>query len=170
MQTDSRVHRGRLNAGAALWACMALAPSPSAHAQTSQSWTPTVAVGSRVRVAVDSPAVSSVIGEYRGAERNALHLTVRGHGAMAIPVRRVIYLDASGGRERMRYALKWGLYGAGIGAIAGALIGEQEDPGGAGGIAGMIGGAFLGLPLGAITGAVWAPERWIRHFNQARGS
>lgn len=144
--------------------------SRPANAQSNARWTPTVAVGSRVRVAVDSPAVSRLTGEYRGFARDAIHLTLRDHGAMAIPVRRVIYLDASGGRDRLRYSLKWGLYGAAAGALAGALIGESEDPGGAEGLAGFLGGAIAGLPIGAIAGAIWAPERWIRHFNFSRGT
>ena len=69
-------------------------------------------------------------------------------------------MDVSLGRPRFTRALA----GAGIGLLAGGLIGgklgSDADPEGWGGLIGMVGGASTGFTVGAIAGFAFAPERW----------
>jgi hypothetical protein len=46
------------------------------------------------------------------------------------------------------------------GMVIGGKAGGQNDVNGLGALAGGVAGMVVGLPLGAIGGAVFAPERW----------
>jgi hypothetical protein len=75
---------------------------------------------------------------------------------------RIVSIDVSAGRDRVR----WGFLGAAAGALAGGLFGAAtigEDPNAdLGSVGGFVVGSLVGAPLGAVLGALSAPERWRR--------
>jgi hypothetical protein len=75
---------------------------------------------------------------------------------------RIVSIDVSAGRDRVR----WGFLGAAAGALAGGLFGAatigQDPDADLGSVGGVVLGSFVGAPLGAVVGALNAPERWRR--------
>lgn len=77
----------------------------------------------------------------------------------AFPFSAVERLEVSSGRQRM----KWMWIGLATGAIAGPLLGGvlADDGNTQDSEAwGRLGGLLVGVPVGAVAGAVLAPERW----------
>ncbi|HET7189820.1 MAG TPA: hypothetical protein VFI52_16825, partial [Gemmatimonadaceae bacterium] len=81
---------------------------------------------------------------------------------LQLPTARVTSIEVSEGRDR----LGWGVRGAGIGVLAGGLLGAvtvgRDSQADLAAIAGFFAGAVLGAAGGALFGAIAAPERWDR--------
>lgn len=119
-----------------------------------------LASGARVRV---TPMQSA---RFEGtAERLSMDtLTVAIAGGSVVvryPTAQLERLEVSEGRNRVESAVTAGGVGAGIGAIAGALIlGGATGRDGFATLVGLVAGGLEGAALGAIGGALLAPERW----------
>ena len=119
-----------------------------------------VSAGSRVKVTASTVSPEPMKGRVVDLTADSL-LLARGEGArLQIDTRRVESLSVAAGHARFAWALK----GAGIGFLAGAILGAQAggrgDHSGLGALAGFVAGVIVGTPLGAGIGAVAAPERW----------
>lgn len=119
--------------------------------------------GERVRVTAPELAAAPIRGTFLSAERDTIRMaTAGGSLIVGVPYASVQRLEVSRGRDRVR----WALMGAGAGAIAGMLIGAMSASGGSGSINeswAPLGGLVAGIPIGAVVGAVLAPERWRDH-------
>lgn len=138
-----------------LLAAAALGAATHAHAQFGPE------TGARVRVLAPLVAPERLTGTVVAASADSLALGVAdGSATLRLDKHTLESLEVSRGRAR----LKWGLLGAGVGLLAGAIVGAelggQDDPSGFGALAGFLGGAVVGLPAGAVGGALLAPERW----------
>jgi len=125
-------------------------------------WAGPLGAGTRVRVTAPSIVPEPVTGVFLSAERDSIRMTAHEGGfRMAIPMATVQQLEVSDGRARGR----WARWGALAGAIGGTLIGGSGGSGTdhAADDWGRVGGLLLGAPLGAVAGAVLAPERWRTH-------
>lgn len=118
-----------------------------------------VGAGSTVRVTAPSVLPDRMTGSFISSARDTLRVAGRsGNLHYALPYSAVERLEVSGGRQRM----KWMWIGMATGAIAGPLIGgmtagdDTQDAE----AWGRLGGLLVGLPVGAVGGALLAPERW----------
>ncbi len=135
--------------------------APSLRAQYDRPYLP---VGTRVRV-LDRVGGAPFIGSVQRLTTDTLGVAVAG-GAVVVqlPTSRLAALEVSDGRERGAWAFR----GAGIGLLAGGLLGaasmrsDSTEPGDLSAIAGFFAGGVLGTGLGAVVGAIVAPERWHR--------
>jgi hypothetical protein len=107
--------------------------------------------GQRVRVTAPSVARGPVVGTYLSAASDTLRLLAGGGGArLAVPFGAVQRFEVSDGRARGTWAKRGALAGLGLGlAVLGA--GDSSE-----GLMYLI----LAPPLGALAGALIAPERW----------
>jgi hypothetical protein len=144
---------------AAALALFALAPT--VRAQYDRPYLP---VGSRVRV-VDRVGGAPFLGTVQRLTVDTLGVAVGGGAALVqLPTSRLVSLEISDGRERAGWAMR----GAGIGLVAGGLIGaaslrdDPPAPGDLSALAGFFAGGVLGAGFGAVVGAIIAPERWHR--------
>jgi hypothetical protein len=133
--------------------------APCARAQGDRLYVP---VGTRVRIvgpAGGQPFTGNVL---RLTADTLAVATGGGNALLQVPTSRLTSIDVSEGRDR----LGWGMRGAAIGGLAGAVLGAaamgRDDPGGMGAYAGFIAGGIFGVGGGAIVGAIVAPERWRR--------
>lgn len=119
-------------------------------------------VGTRIRVqtAPESPAFTGTV--WRLTSDTLAVAVSSGNALLQLPTAHVTSIEVSEGRDR----LEWGLRGAGIGTLAGGLLGaatvghgSQDD---LGALAGFFAGGILGAAGGALFGAIVAPERWSR--------
>ncbi len=129
-----------------------------------------VGVGSRVRLTAPVIAPDPMVGRVAGLTPDSLLLERGGGARLQIDSRQVRALSVSAGRNRWGWALR----GAGIGLLAGGVLGGwsvgAHDDTGVGGFVGFLAGAIVGAPLGAGAGALAAPERWIALPLPPRGS
>ena len=141
---------------AALTCTLVLAPD--LRAQSDPFSIPT---GTRVRIVVGSS--ESFTGNLLRLTSDTLAVATGSGGALVqLPTSRLSSIELSEGRDRLGGSVK----GAGIGVLAGGLIGgialrRSEGPGIAA-LAGLFAGGILGGGTGAIVGAIVAPERWRR--------
>ncbi|MBA3890243.1 MAG: hypothetical protein H0X64_06910 [Gemmatimonadaceae bacterium] len=134
-----------------------LAPSVAFAQRSSPAY---VGAGSTVRVTAPSVLPERMTGTFISAFGDTIRVAGRGGNLhFALPFPAVQRLEVSSGRERM----KWMWIGAGAGAIIGPVVGGIMAKGGNTQDAeawGRLGGLVIGAPIGAIAGAVLAPERW----------
>lgn len=142
-----------------------LASAQLASAQQRSTWFLPVQAGTGVRVTVDS-AANVIRGSFRGMSGDSLRVELARGAAIAMPIGRVVYVDESQGRERWRWFWIGALAGAAAGGILGAWSMREEDE--LGRFVMTLAGITLGAPTGGIAGAVFAPERWTRHWNPER--
>ena len=123
-------------------------------------------VGTRVRLqtAPDTPAFTGTV--WRLTSDTLAVAVSNGNALLQLPTARVTSIEVSDGRDR----LGWGVRGAGIGVLAGGLLGAvtlgRDAQGSLAAIAGFFAGAVVGAAGGALVGAIAAPERWDRiHFS-----
>ena len=136
----------------------ALVLAPGLHAQGDRLAVP---VGTRVRivVGVNEPFTGNLL---RLAPDTLAVALSSGGALIQLLTSRLSSIELSEGRDRLGGSVK----GAGIGVLAGGLIGgialrRSEGPGVAA-LAGLFAGGILGGGMGAIVGAIVAPERWRR--------
>ncbi|HEU5174020.1 MAG TPA: hypothetical protein VFT96_04625 [Gemmatimonadaceae bacterium] len=119
--------------------------------------------GERVRVTAPEVTAAPIRGTFLSAERDTIRVaTTGGNLIVGVPYSAVQRLEVSRGRNRVR----WALMGAGAGAVAGMLLGAMSASGGSGSINeswAPLGGLLAGIPIGAVVGAILAPERWRDH-------
>lgn len=120
-----------------------------------------VPLGTRVRIVVG--ANESFTGNVLRLTSDTLAVATGSGGALIqIPTSRLSSIELSEGRDRLSGSVK----GAGIGVLAGGLIGGiaigRSEGDGIAALAGMFAGVILGAGTGAIVGAIVAPERWRR--------
>ena len=119
-------------------------------------------VGTRIRVqtAPDVPAFTGTV--WRLTSDTLAVAVSSGNALLQLPTAHVTSIEVSDGRDR----LGWGVRGAGIGVLAGGLLGGvtlgRDSQGDLAAIAGFIAGAIVGAAGGALVGAIAAPERWDR--------
>ena len=135
--------------------------APALRAQYNRPYLP---AGTRVRV-LDRAGGTPFTGNVQRLTFDTLGVAVGGGAALVqLPTSRLVSLEISEGRERLRWAVK----GAGIGLLAGGLIGaasmrdDTSAVGDLGALAGFFAGGVLGAGFGAVGGAILAPERWRR--------
>lgn len=79
-----------------------------------------------------------------------------------LPASRILWVDVSEGRSRIR----WGMLGAGIGLLWGGLLGAltigQDPQADIGALGGFLIGGIPAAGAGAVVGVVSAPEQWRR--------
>ena len=119
-------------------------------------------VGTRIRVQA-APEAPPFTGTVWRITSDTLAVAVSsGNALLQLPTARVTSIEVSEGRDR----LGWGVRGAGIGALAGGLLGAvavgRDSQGDLAPIAGFFAGSILGAAGGALFGAIAAPERWDR--------
>jgi hypothetical protein len=116
--------------------------------------------GSRIRVA--APALSSdpIYGRLVVLGGDSLVMTSAADARLRLELSTVHRVEVSEGRERLRWGAIAGLGGLIAGMVIGGKAGGQNDVNGLGALAGGVAGMIVGLPLGALGGAVFAPERW----------
>lgn len=136
---------------------MLLGPSTLA---AQRSVPPYVGAGSTVRVTAPSVLPERVKGSFRSAAGDTLRIAGSGGSLhFAIPFAAVKRLEVSEGRQRM----KWMWLGMAAGAVVGTAIGGVVGDDGRtqdSAAWGRLGGFLVGVPVGAVAGAVLAPERW----------
>jgi hypothetical protein len=119
-----------------------------------------VSAGSRVRVVAPAVFPAAMKGRIEALTADSLLLGRGGGARLQIDTREVVELSVTAGRNRFGWALR----GAGIGLLAGAVLGATAgghgDDSGWGALVGFVAGGIVGLPLGAGVGAAAAPERW----------
>lgn len=119
-------------------------------------------VGTRVRLqtAPDAPAFTGTV--WRLTSDTLAVAVSHGNALIQLPTARVTSIEVSDGRDR----LGWAVRGAGIGVLAGGLLGVvaigRQARADLAVIAGFIVGAGIGATGGALVGAIAAPERWDR--------
>lgn len=133
-----------------------LAFAPGLRAQSDRLSVP---LGTRVRIVVD--VNEPFTGNLLRLSPDTLVVAVGSGGALIqVPTSRVSSIELSGGRDRLSGSLK----GAGIGLLAGGLIGGvaigRSDGNNIAALAGLFAGGIIGVGAGAIVGAIVAPERW----------
>ena len=149
-------------------AALSLATTDDARAQSDSSWTPPVAAGRRIRVALSDSASRALRGTYQGVAADSVRISFAPGMIMSVPTSQIVYVDESLGRPRWSFAAIGFLGGALLGGSVGAWSGGRNDDTGLGAAVGLVAGVFLGAPVGGITCAIVAPERWARHYNPAR--
>lgn len=164
---DARVHLPRMahplhsvSPGRATWLVAligALVLAPGLHAQSDRLAVP---VGTRVRivVGVNEPFTGNLL---RLAPDTLAVALSSGGALIQLPTSRLTSIELSDGRDRLGGSVK----GAGIGLLAGGLIGGialGRSEGDLAALAGMFAGGIIGAGTGAIVGAIVAPERWRR--------
>ena len=139
---------------------LALLLSPGGVA--GQGAAPEAVTGMLVRVHAESAFSDPVVG--RVAAWDAAGLTVELHGGSVmlwVPAPHIRRVELSYGKDR----LPRGLFGAGVGLIAGpvlgAAIGAALDPTGWAMLGGVAIGVFVGPAVGAAIGAYTTPEPWV---------
>lgn len=142
-----------------LFAILLLAVPAAARAQYNEPGL--LGGGSRIRVAAPAVAGDPVIGRLLVLSRDTLLMSAgSGDARITLPLAAVRSIDLSEGRDRRGWAVK----GAGIGLVAGGLLGGlsigNADRNDLAALAGFFAGAVIGTPLGAAVGAIVAPERW----------
>lgn len=119
--------------------------------------------GEHVRITAPELAAAPIRGAFLSAERDTIRVaTAGGSLILGVPYSAVQRFEVSRGRARMR----WAMMGAGAGAIAGMLLGAMSASGGSGSLDeswAPLGGLVAGIPIGAVVGALVAPERWRDH-------
>lgn len=141
-------------------ALMSVATIPAAlHGQSDRLSLP---VGTRIRVQTTAEAPPFTGTVWRITSDTLAVAVSSGNALLQLPTAHVTSIEVSEGRDR----LGWGVRGAGIGVLAGGLLGavtlgrnSQES---LAGIAGFFAGGVLGAVGGALFGAIAAPERWDR--------
>ena len=118
-----------------------------------------VAVGTRVRVGGDG--IQPFTGSVLRLTPDTLSVAAgSGRALVMLPTTRLTSIEVSEGRDRLGWAVK----GAGIGVLAGGVIGSatlgRDDQ--LARLAGFFAGGVLGAGTGVLVGAVAAPERWRR--------
>jgi hypothetical protein len=137
-----------------------LALAPPASAQIFRTSLPT---GTRVRV-LDRIGGERFTGTVLRLTPDTLGVALGGGSTLLnLPTSRLASLEVSEGRERGQSAWR----GAGIGLVAGSLIGAvsmrgEGTPGDVGALVGLMVGGLLGAGSGIVVGAITAPERWRR--------
>lgn len=127
-----------------------------------QSDRPSLPVGTRVRV-LDRDGGGAFTGNVLRLGSDTLAVAVSdGRVLLQLPTSRLSSLEVSEGRDRFGGAWK----GAGVGLIAGGLLGAatlgRDGQADLGELAGFFAGGVLGGGFGAVIGAIVAPERWRR--------
>lgn len=138
-------------------AALLLIPPAAAAQRSSPVY---VGAGSTVRVTAPSVLPARMTGSFISSARDTLRMAGRsGNLHYALPFSAVERLEVSSGRQRM----KWMWIGLATGAIVGPLLGGVlADDGNTQDAEawGRLGGLLVGVPVGAIGGALLAPERW----------
>lgn len=135
-----------------------LAFAPGLRAQSDRFFVP---LGTRVRIVVgaNAPFTGNVL---RLTSDTLAVATGSGGALLQIPTSRLSSIELSEGRDRLGGSVK----GAGIGVLAGGLIGGvalgRSEGNDLAALAGMFAGGIIGAGAGAIVGAIVAPERWQR--------
>ena len=135
-----------------------LAFAPGLRAQSDRLSVP---LGTRVRIVVG--ASESFTGNVLRLTSDTLAVATGSGGALIeLPTSRLSSIEVSEGRDRLSGSIK----GAGIGVLAGGLIGGvaigRSEGNDIAALAGMFAGGIIGAGTGAIVGAIVAPERWRR--------
>lgn len=119
--------------------------------------------GEPVRVTAPSVAAAPIRGAFLSGERDTIRVaTAGGSLIVGVPFSAVERLEVSRGRDRKR----WAVIGAGAGGVAGLLLGALSASGSSGSLDqswAPLGGLIFGIPVGAVVGAIVAPERWREH-------
>jgi hypothetical protein len=118
-------------------------------------------VGTRIRVqTADAPPFTGTV--WRITSDTLAVAVSSGNALLQLPTAQVTSIEVSDGRDR----LGWGVRGAGIGVLAGGLVGAvtlgRDSQADLAAIAGFVAGAVVGAVGGALVGAIAAPERWDR--------
>lgn len=164
MTTPLRSASGRrATLPAVLWLILGLAPQLGA--QTGERLI--LPIGTRVRI-LDTVGAQVFTGHVLGLQDDTLSVAVGGGSTLVrLPISRFASIEVSEGRDR----LHGGAVGAGVGLVAGGLLGAaalgHDEPSGVGTLAGFFAGGVLGSGFGALFGAILAPERW-RSIRQSR--
>jgi uncharacterized protein YcfJ len=144
-----------------------LATAPTARAQyAAPGW---MSTGSRIRVTAPSLSTDPIVGRLLLYTTDSLLLAAGdGEVRMRVPMSLVRTVEVSEGRDRLDWAVK----GAGIGLVAGILIGgaafAHSEANSLASVAGGIAGGVIGAPLGGVVGALAAPERWAPGWRLER--
>lgn len=115
--------------------------------------------GSRVRITAPALSERPLHGWVVAFAGDSLVLASSRRSARArLPLGEVRVVEVSDGRDRLGTAV----FGAGIGALLGAVLGGaglgQEGEFAA--LVGAFAGVVIGAPIGGVAGALLAPERW----------
>ena len=137
---------------------LAVTTPAALYAQSDRLYLP---VGTRIRVqAAEAPPFTGTV--WRITSDTLAVAVSSGNALLQLPTARVTSIEVSEGRDR----LGWGVRGAGIGVLAGGLIGAvslgRDSQADLAAIAGFFAGAVVGAAGGGLVGAIAAPERWDR--------
>ena len=119
-------------------------------------------VGTRIRVQTTTEAPPFTGTVWRITSDTLAVAVSSGNALLQLPTAHVASIEVSDGRDR----LGWGVRGAGLGVLAGGLLGAvtlgRDSQADLAAIAGFLAGAVVGAAGGALVGAIVAPERWDR--------
>jgi hypothetical protein len=119
-------------------------------------------VGTRIRVQTTQETAPFTGTVWRITSDTLAVAVSSGNALLQLPTAHVTSIEVSDGRDR----LGWGVRGAGIGVLAGGLLGAvtlgRDSQADLAAIAGFVAGAVVGAAGGALVGAIVAPERWDR--------
>lgn len=147
--------------------CCALPVSSAAQADSAAA--EPIPHGTRVRVTAPGAFRGAVTGRVSHTAADTLFLTRRRRGLVAVPVSAITRTEISRGVNRWEGLLR----GAGIGALAGGVVGgvlifggdtdceyclPGRDPGAA--AVGALIGAVMFTPVGAVVGLIKGREHW----------
>jgi hypothetical protein len=144
--------------GALLVLLLAIGSWTEARAQVPH---PEIPAGSRLRVFAPALGEHGTIGQFAGFESESLSL-LQGPSqtTLQLPLASITRLEVSEGHHRGRWAGMGALIGLGGSVALGVVCLTVCDDG----AFAVIGFSFFGLvvaaPVGAVVGAVVAPERW----------
>ena len=124
-----------------------------------------VSPGSRIRVTAPAVSTEPLYGHLVVLDGDSLVMvTPSPPRSLRIDLATVNEVQVSAGHAR----LQWAGLGAIAGGLVGVILGGKAGGGGGSGttndslgaLAGVIAGGIVGIPLGAVVGASVAPERW----------
>lgn len=117
--------------------------------------------GTRIRVTSSRSGSDPLVGSVLRLVRDTLVMaTVGGSALLTLTTSQLTRLEVSDGRDRATWGFGGALAGAAALGLGTGIALKGQDPSGLASFVGFIAGGVVGFFLGAVGGALAAPEQW----------